>query len=161
MATVYLGLGSNVDAKRNLHLALDEIRRAYGAPQVSPVYRSAAIGFDGPDFLNLVVAVETDDSPEQVVERMESIHRLAGRHREEGRFVARPLDIDILLYDDLVRDIPPRLPRHDVLDYAFVLRPLADLAPELVHPVTGQTLAAHWEIFDRDSQPLTRVKLSF
>jgi 2-amino-4-hydroxy-6-hydroxymethyldihydropteridine diphosphokinase len=159
MATVYLGLGSNVDAERNLHLALDEIRRAYGEPRVSPVYCSAAIGFEGPDFLNLVVAVETEDSPEHIAERMESVHRLAGRRREDGRFVARPLDIDILLYDDLVRDIPPRLPRHDVLDYAFVLRPLADLAPDLVHPVTGRTLAAHWEKFDRDSQPLMRVEV--
>jgi 2-amino-4-hydroxy-6-hydroxymethyldihydropteridine diphosphokinase len=159
MATVYLGLGSNVDAERNLRLALDEIRRAYGEVGVSPVYESAPIGFDGPDFMNLVVALETDDSPERIAERMESIHRLAGRRREQGRFVARPLDIDILLYDDLMQETPPRLPRHDVLDYAFVLRPLVDLAPALVHPATGRTLAAHWESFDRASQPLTRLEL--
>ena len=157
MARVYLGLGSNVDAERNLRLAIGELRSAYGALEISPVYRSAPVGFEGPDFLNLVTALETDDSPDRISERMEAIHRLAGRRREAGRFVARPLDIDILLYDDLVRDKPPRLPRRDVLDYAFVLRPLLDIAPDLVHPVTGRPLAEHWAAFDRDSQPLTRV----
>lgn len=157
MAKVYLGLGSNVDAERNLRLALAELRRTYGALDVSPVYRSAPVGFEGPDFLNLVAALETDDGPERISERVEAIHRLAGRRREAGRFVARSLDIDLLLYDDLVRAEPPRLPRRDVLDYAFVLRPLLDIAPDLVHPVTGRPLAAHWEAFDRDSQPLTRV----
>lgn len=160
MAKVYLGIGSNVDAERNLRLALDELRRRYGDLEVSPAYRGPPVGFQGPDFLNLVVALVTDDSPERIVERVEAIHRLAGRRREAGRFVARSLDIDILLYDDLVRDTAPMLPRHDVLDYAFVLRPLVDLAPDLVHPVTGRTLAAHWECFDSSSQPLTRVGLN-
>lgn len=160
MAKVYLGLGSNIDPERNLRLALGELRRVYGVLGVSPVYRSAPVGFDGPDFLNLVATFETDDSPERISERMESIHRLAGRRRDAGRFVARSLDIDILLYDDLVRDTPPRLPRCDILDYAFVLRPLLDLNPDLVHPVTGRTLAGHWESFDRDSQPLRRLELN-
>jgi 2-amino-4-hydroxy-6-hydroxymethyldihydropteridine diphosphokinase len=159
MAKVYLGLGSNIDPERNLRLAVGELRRTYGTLGVSPVYRSAPVGFDGPDFLNLVASFETGESPERIGERLESIHLLAGRRRDAGRFVARSLDIDMLLYDDLVREAPPRLPRRDILDYAFVLQPLVDLSPDLVHPVTGRTLARHWESFDVSSQPLTRVEL--
>ena len=80
--------------------------------------------------------------------------------RSQEKFASRPLDIDLLLYDDLVIDQPPlRLPRSDVLEYSFVLRPLAELAPELVHPVTGRTMSEHWEDYDAEAMPLTPVSL--
>jgi 2-amino-4-hydroxy-6-hydroxymethyldihydropteridine diphosphokinase len=156
VATVFLGLGSNIDADKNLRLAVDALRRRYGELALSPVYRSASVGFDGPDFLNLVVALEAQATPFEVLDEIERIHALAGRSRGPERYSSRPLDIDLLLYDDTVDPSPPlRLPRADILEYGFVLRPLADIAPDLVHPVSGRTIGAHWREFDDASQPLT------
>lgn len=160
MAAVYLGLGSNIDAEKNLRLAVGELRRLYGELTVSPVYRSTALGFDGPDFLNLVVALATDVGPIEVIEQIERIHEMAGRTRGPNKYTSRPLDIDLLLYGDTVDPGPPlRLPRSDILEHSFVLQPLADIAPGLVHPLTGREIAEHWREFDADSHPLTRMDL--
>lgn len=158
MATVYLGLGSNVQPATNLKLGLRELERRYGALQVSPVYRNAAVGFQGADFMNLVVCFESDDSPESICREIELIHNLSGRVRGSDKWESRPLDIDLLLYNDLVLDEKPvRVPREDVLKYSFVLRPLADLAPDLRHPVSGRTMRQHWQEFDASSHPMERV----
>ena len=94
--------------------------------------------------------------------QIESIHDMAGRERGKAKFMSRPLDIDMLLYDDLVLDEPPiRVPRADILKYGFVLRPLHELAPDLMHPVTGQTMAEHWQQFDQNSHLLLLSDLEF
>jgi len=158
MATIYVGLGSNIDPEANLHLGINELRNRFGQLQVSAVYRSAAVGFDGDDFLNLVAGFESEQSPQAICEEIELIHNLAGRDRNGRKWESRPLDIDLLLYNDLVMDERPvRIPRCDVLDYSFVLRPLAELAPDLVHPVTGKTMLDHWQEFDASSHPLEVV----
>jgi len=158
VATVYVGLGSNIDPEANLHLGVRELRARYGELQLSAVYRSRAVGFEGEDFLNLVASFETDSSPEAVCDEIELIHTLAGRDRSDGKWAPRSLDIDLLLYDDLVIDEKPvRIPRNDVLEYSFVLRPLAELAPDLRHPVTGRTMLQHWQGFDAASHPLDVV----
>jgi len=158
VARVFLGLGSNVDPERNLRLGMRELRERFGALQVSSVYRSEAVGFEGDDFLNLVVGFESDATPESIEAWIEEVHKLAGRRRGEQKFASRPLDIDLLLYGDLVRENPrPRLPRSDILEYSFVLRPLAELDPDLVHPQTGRSILDHWQQFDPAGQPLTRV----
>ncbi|MDH3338172.1 MAG: 2-amino-4-hydroxy-6-hydroxymethyldihydropteridine diphosphokinase [Gammaproteobacteria bacterium] len=160
MAKVYLGLGSNINAEENLRRGIRELRRRFGQLDVSSVYRSAAVGFEGDDFLNLVVGLDTDETPLDINGQIEAIHRIVGRQRGEERFSSRALDIDLLLYDDLILHEPPLcLPRTDVLDYSFVLRPLAELAPDLTHPETGRTLAEHWQAFDERSQPLTPVRV--
>ena len=158
MATVYIGLGSNIDPEDNLHLGIAELRRRYDDIELSAVYRSRAVGFDGDDFLNLVARFQSEDSPLSICEAIEVIHNLAGRERSGGKWEARTLDIDLLLYNDLVADEPPvRVPRDDILKYSFVLRPMAELAPELAHPVTGKTMLGHWKEFDADCQPLEVV----
>lgn len=158
MATVYAGLGSNIDPEDNLHLGVRELRARYGDLQLSAVYRSKAVGFDGDDFLNLVARFETDSPPEDICEEIERIHTLSGRDQNDGKWKSRPLDIDLLLYDDLVLDERSvRIPREDVLEYSFVLRPLAELAPDLRHPVTGKTMYEHWKGFDAASHPLEVV----
>ena len=158
MAIVFAGLGSNIDPEDNLHLGVRELRARYGDLQLSAVYRSKSVGFDGDDFLNLVASFETEASPESICEEIECIHELAGRDRDDGKWSARSLDIDLLLYDDLVLDDKPvRIPRNDVLEYSFVLRPLAELAPDLRHPVTGKTMHEHWQEFDAASHPLDVV----
>lgn len=160
MARVWLGLGSNVDPEKNLKLGVRSLRDRYGDLDISPVYRNAAVGFDGGDFLNLVVGFDSDDAPEAINREIDTIHARAGRRRGAERFSSRPLDIDLLLYDDLVCDRPGcRLPREDVLEYAFVLKPLADVAPDLVHPVTGKAIREHWRAFERGRHPLRRVRV--
>ena len=156
MTHAFLGLGSNIDPDANIRLGLAEIERRIGPPEVSPVYRAPALGFDSADFLNLVVGVETALSPEALLDAIEAIHVAAGRERDSGtRWVARTLDIDLLTYGDLVAPDPPlRVPRGDILDYAFVLRPLAELAPDAIHPLTGRTFREHWAEFDASDQPL-------
>ena len=158
MATVYVGLGSNIDPENNLQLGIAELRRRYGELRISSVYRSSAVGFEGDDFLNLVARFESDSEPAEICEAITAIHKLAGRDRHGGKWESRPLDIDLLLYNDLVMDERPvRIPRSDILEYSFVLRPLAELAPDLVHPATGRTMLDHWQDFDAASHPLELV----
>lgn len=162
MATVFLGLGSNIDAEENLRLGIRELRHRYGDLRLSPVYRSAALGFDGENFLNMVVSVITDKTPQQINDQIEDIHRLAGREKGSGRYVSRPLDIDLLLYGDQVIELGKlRLPRSDVLEYSFVLGPLADLSPRLTHPESGKTMLQHWQEFDAAGHPIERVDVKF
>lgn len=158
MVTVYVSLGSNIDAERNLRLAVDELRRRFGPVTLSGIYQNAAVGFDGNDFLNLVAAFDSDLPPAIIQGQIEEIHELAGRQRGSEKFSARALDVDLLLYGDEIIDQPPlRIPRSDVLKYAFVLGPLAELAPDLVHPETGQTIRSHWQECDARRHPLTPV----
>ena len=155
MATVYLGLGSNESPEENLRLAISELRQRYGDLDISSVYRSTAVGFEGEDFLNLVVGLRSDDSPQTLCNEIELIHNLAGRVRGSDNWESRPLDIDLLLYNDLIEDARPvRVPRDDILQYSFVLRPISELAPNLAHPVTGKTMLEHWQEFDPTSHPL-------
>lgn len=157
-ATVYLGLGSNIEPEKNLRLCVAELRERYGELRISSVYRSAAVGFEGAEFLNLVVGLQTTNSPRDICEEIELIHNIAGRTRSSQKWESRPLDIDLLLYNDLIEmERPVRVPRDDVLEYSFVLRPLAELAPDLVHPLTGKTMLQHWQEFDADSHPLELV----
>ena len=158
MATVYVSLGSNIDPEVNLHIGISELRKHFGELQISAVYRNAAVGFVGDDFLNLVVGFESDLPPEAICAEIEAIHNLAGREPNRGKWESRPLDIDLLLYNDLVmEERPVRVPRSDLLEYGFVLRPMAELVPDLVHPVTGKTMLEHWQEFDQSSHPLEVV----
>lgn len=155
MAKIYLGLGSNESPVGNLRLAIDELQQRYGELDISAVYQSAAVGFEGEDFLNLVVGLESEVSALDICNDIELIHNLAGRVRNSNKWGSRPLDIDLLLYNSLIEDARPvRVPRDDILEYSFVLRPIAELAPDLVHPVTGKTMLQHWQEFDQSGHPL-------
>lgn len=161
MAKIYLGLGSNVEPEKHLQLAIRELRLRFGVLEMSNIYRSQAVGFDGDDFLNLVLGIDSDVSPAGLHQAIEEIHRVAGRQRGESRFSARTLDIDLLLYADLVLDTGPiRVPRADILKYSFVLGPLAEIAPDLRHPVTGRLITEHWAEFDQNSHPLVAVSVT-
>lgn len=160
MPTVFLGLGSNIDPQENLGRALIDIEDRFGEIESSSVYRSAAYGFDGDDFLNMVVRIETELQPIEVHAEIELIQRAAGRDRTSRGYSSRTLDIDLLLFDDLIINEPPiRLPRSDVLKFGFVLGPLAEIAPQLIHPETNLSFREHWEQFDVCGHPITRERV--
>ncbi len=160
MAIIFLGLGNNESPRENLKLAVRELKSRYGELALSRVYQSAAVGFSGADFLNLVVRLRSEDLPLVIRNEIELIHNLAGRDRSSDKWESRPLDIDLLLYNDLVLDDRRvRVPRDDILQYSFVLRPMAELAPQHRHPVTGKTMLEHWQEFDASSHPLEEMSV--
>lgn len=157
MPTIYLGIGSNIDPQKNLAVALKELGKRFGNLEKSSVYRSKSYGFDGDEFLNMVVAIDSELTPIEIHTHLEDIQRAAGRDRAARGYSPRTLDIDLLLYDDLIIDEPPiRLPRADVLRFSFVLGPLAEIAPELRHPETHQSYQDHWDQFDSGGHPITQ-----
>ena len=143
---VWVGAGSNVEPVAHLRLAVAELDAQYGPLELSGVYRNPPVGFSGADFLNMVIGFRTGLSCSAVMESLESIHRQAGRVSGEQKFGPRTLDLDLLLFGELV-DPLLRVPRADVLRYAFVLGPLADTAAALRHPVTGVSMADSWTAF--------------
>jgi 2-amino-4-hydroxy-6-hydroxymethyldihydropteridine diphosphokinase len=155
MPKIYLGLGSNVEPETYLQIGILELGKQYGVLEISNIYRSKSVGFAGDDFLNLVLGFESEASAAEIHQVIEGIHKIAGRERGESKYSPRTLDIDLLLYGDQIIDVAPiHVPRDDILKYSFVLRPLAEIAPDLKHPETGKAIAEHWAQFDKESQPL-------
>lgn len=141
----WLSLGSNLDPERHLRAALAELHARFGALVVSPAYRFAAVGFEGPDFVNLAVGIDSDLDPHALNDWLHALEDRHGRQRGVPRFSSRTLDVDIVLFDDLVLSGPGHLeiPRRELAE-AFVLRPLADIAPDLREPRSGRTLRELW-----------------
>ena len=150
----FVGAGSNIEPRANLEAACTALKQHYGELELSPLYQSPAAGFSGPDFLNLVAGFRTEEAPAAILERLADLEADAGRDRSAGKFSSRTLDLDLLLYGDRI-DAALKLPHPDIERYAFVLKPLADLAPDLRHPATGVTLSELWESFTgpRDLRP--------
>jgi 2-amino-4-hydroxy-6-hydroxymethyldihydropteridine diphosphokinase len=152
---VHIGIGSNIDRKNSIRGAVRELAVHYAPLTLSPVYESKAHGFEGENFYNLVAGFDTEESIEQIKETLSHIESRFGRSRRENRFSARTLDLDPLLYDDIVRhDDQVNLPHPDIQRYAFVLRPLADIAPDLRHPETGLSYSQMWKEFKAEKQEI-------
>lgn len=161
MATVFLGIGSNVGANRNIRLAIEWLQKQFIDAAFSPVYQSPAVGFDGEDFLNLTARVQTHIQPLALKQLLNDFEDHHGRKRHVPKFSDRTVDIDILLYDDLVIDEPGlKLPRPEITHFAHVLKPLADLAPDILHPGNGLSIAALWEAFPKKDLQLSALELS-
>ncbi|TLZ30936.1 MAG: 2-amino-4-hydroxy-6-hydroxymethyldihydropteridine diphosphokinase [Gammaproteobacteria bacterium] len=152
---VYVAAGSNVAPEENLARAVAELAREFPGARFSPWYRNRAVGFEGDDFINLVTGFSTALPVPQVLERLHAIETACGRGRAAPRWAPRTMDLDVLLYGDLVCHEPGlELPRPDLLKRAYMLGPLAALAPEVVHPVAGLTIGELWRRFDRAAHPL-------
>lgn len=160
MSVAYLGLGSNIDARNNIASGIAQLRERFRQVDLSPIYQSPSFGFDGEDFINLAARIETDISPLELKAFLQALEDRHQRNRDAPKFSDRTLDIDILLYDDLYLISPAlSLPRGEILSAPHVLKPLADLAPDLRHPVNGETFFELWNAFPRETTKLTPIDL--
>lgn len=135
---VYISTGSNIDPENNTIRAITSLKTQLSDCRVSTIYRSAAVGMQGPDFINAVVGGRIKAEPESVAEWLRDIEDQHGRVRTENKFVDRSLDLDLLLYGDLMT---PALPHQDIIKQAYVLQPLFDIAPSYVHPKLKLTIS--------------------
>ena len=155
MARVYLSIGSNIDRQQHITACLDALAAAFGELTLSSVYESEAVGFAGDNFFNLVAGVDTDLGVGELAAQLRRIEFDNGRRRQGPRFSARTLDIDILTDGDLVGLVDEvALPRDEIGKNAFVLWPLAEIAPHTLHPALGLSYAAMWEAYDKRRQQL-------
>lgn len=161
MTTVLLSLGSNLEPRRYLQAAVAVLRQRFGEIRVSPAYLTPAVGFEGPDFLNNAVQLETDMPLLELNDWLHAVEDAHGRDRSGPRFSDRTLDIDVVYYGDLVMEGPKhlRIPRPE-LKYAFVLKPLADIAPAFIDPVQQRSLAQLWRDHPQYGQAFETVDLA-
>ncbi|MCU8011537.1 MAG: 2-amino-4-hydroxy-6-hydroxymethyldihydropteridine diphosphokinase [Shewanella sp.] len=157
MARIYISLGSNIEPEQHLQAGLISLRACFGPLRLSSMYESEAVGFSGTNFLNMVASVETDLNIAAVVAQFKQIEQNHGRLVGAKKFSPRTLDLDLLLYDHVVCETPVTLPRAEIVNNAFVLWPLAELAPELIHPVVDKSYASLWQEYDKESQRLWPV----
>ncbi|MBT8126653.1 MAG: 2-amino-4-hydroxy-6-hydroxymethyldihydropteridine diphosphokinase [Gammaproteobacteria bacterium] len=162
MARIYISLGSNIDREYNTRAGIKALRERFGPLQLSSVYESEAVGFEGDAFYNMVIACDVSldvRATNRVLAEIEDTH---GRDRSGPRFSSRTLDLDLLLYDGLVLDDDGlRLPREEILKNAFVLWPLAEIAPDRIHPLVPKTYAELWADFDKSKETLAPVDFQF
>jgi len=151
MPKIYLSIGSNIDRNRNIPSSLRALSETFGHLVLSSTYETAAVGFDGPPFFNIVVLFESDLELRRVAEIAREIEIDHGRTQKSSKFSARSLDLDILLYGDLVvNDGRIQIPRDDILRYAFVLEPLAEIAPDETHPITKKKFSELWHAYNKN-----------
>lgn len=161
MEKVYIGIGSNVDREQNIRTGVRELGRRFGKLILSPVYESQAVGFSGENFYNLAAGFDTALTPEQLLEELHAIEALCHRVRVGPRYGSRTLDLDLLMCGNLVHRVGRlRVPRDEITRFAFVLKPLTDIAAEVVHPVLQIKMAELWERFNAPEQVLWMVKFN-
>ena len=161
MTRVYVGMGSNIDSETNIRDGIHTLQEKFGELTISSVYESEPFGFEGDNFFNLVVGFDTTLSLETVASTLREIEYQYGRKRQEQRFLSRTLDLDLLLFGDLIRhDDDIDLPREDVTAYSFVLCPLAEIAGDLRHLEDGRPYSELWKEFKKDSHSIWTIELA-
>jgi 2-amino-4-hydroxy-6-hydroxymethyldihydropteridine diphosphokinase len=160
MTRVYLSLGSNIEPEHHLRAAIDDLHAQFGDLVVSSTFRTEAVGFEGPAFFNLAVGLDTTWTPEELDRWLHVLEDSHGRRRDVERYSSRTLDIDIVLFGDLIVHGPGHLeiPR-DELKHAFVLAPLSEIAPDARHPQSGKSMAELWRVHPEHDLPMQRVEI--
>lgn len=162
MTTIYISLGSNINREKNTRAGIVALKQAFGDLILSSVYESEAVGFDGDAFYNMVIACETSMPVHDTNQVLRDIEDANGRDRSGPKFSSRTLDLDLLLYDELMLDENGlKLPRGEILKNAFVLWPLAEIAPQLIHPEAGVSYARLWSDFDKSRESLKPIEFVF
>jgi 2-amino-4-hydroxy-6-hydroxymethyldihydropteridine diphosphokinase len=162
VAIIYISLGSNINREKNTRAGVAALKQAFGKLTLSAVYESASVGFEGDAFYNMVISCEVDTPVHKTNKILQKIEDDNGRDRSGPRFSSRTLDLDLLLYDDLqLNEKGLKLPRDEILKNAFVLWPLAEIAPDLKHPETRSSYAELWSAFDKTKESINPVDFSF
>ena len=162
MARAYLSLGSNIDREHYVTIALDNLSTIYGDLKLSSVFESEPLGFQGGRFYNMAVGIDTSQTVGELVETLLEIENDCERNRDTPRFSSRTLDLDLLIYADLVGLIDNiYLPRKEIIESAFVLCPLAEIAGDDIHPITKLSYAELWSCFDKGEQGLWPVDFTW
>lgn len=150
---VYVGIGSNINKIKNIDGCLSHLKNFFGEIKISPIYKSKAVGLDGDDFYNLVVQFETSFGIDILESKLREIEYYFGRKRNQPPHTSRTLDIDLLLFGNLVSE-EHNIPRDDITKYGFVLKPLYDIEPDLIHPTIGEKIRVLWDKFDLQDQQM-------
>ena len=160
MRQIVLSLGSNIDRENNIRFALQQIEQNFGDCEISPIYETVSVGFEGPNFFNLVLGFEDDQPLLQLRDQLRGIESDAGRVRGAKSFANRVLDIDVLLFgEDNLRSQGFNIPRDEIEKYAYVLKPLADLYPDRRHPLFDKTFKQMWQEFQIQDENQSDQKL--
>jgi len=158
MARLTLSLGSNQQADYHIGQALDGLQREFGELVLSSVFESEAVGFDGGNFLNMVVAVQTDRDLLDISAAIKAMEVANGRLRNPVKFSSRTLDIDILTYDELLGEHHGiKLPRPEITENAFVLWPMSEICGDQTDPHSGRRYRELWQAYDKTRQQLWPV----
>ncbi|HAT40146.1 MAG TPA: 2-amino-4-hydroxy-6-hydroxymethyldihydropteridine diphosphokinase [Rheinheimera sp.] len=160
MAQIFISLGSNADREFHIRQALHELTAVFGTLQLSRLYESEAVGFCGDAFYNMVVGAYTQLSIAECVQVFKAIEDRYGRVRDASRYSGRTLDLDLLIYDAVICDSPAQLPRDEILENAYVLLPLAEIAPNLLHPTEQISYQTLWQQYKK-SQKLWPIPFHF
>ncbi|MFZ2405153.1 MAG: 2-amino-4-hydroxy-6-hydroxymethyldihydropteridine diphosphokinase [Methylobacter sp.] len=162
MTRGYISIGSNINKDEHIPASLRALEQAFGELTVSSIYESEPVGFTGDVFYNLVVGFDSDLDVKAVAKQLRQIELDNGRTRDSRKFAARTLDLDLILYGDLVvNDGRLQIPRDEIEHYAFVLEPLAEVAPSLKHPISHMSYAELWDKFDKADLKQKRVTPSW
>ena len=155
---VFVAAGSNVEPEKNLARACAEIAHTWPDAHFSRAYRNVAVGFEGPDFINLVIGFSAAQPLHSVIEKLRGIETNCGRPRYAPKWASRTMDLDVLLFGDLVEKTTDyTLPRPDLLKRPYMLGPLAEIAADVVHPTERRHIGELWAAFDRDGHQMTPV----
>ncbi|TEW52733.1 2-amino-4-hydroxy-6-hydroxymethyldihydropteridine diphosphokinase [Psychromonas algicola] len=160
MATIFIGIGSSIDRENYIQQGISLLQKHFGEVKLSSVFESEAVGFTGGNFYNLVAQLTSELPVEQVIAKLKMLEVQLGRPEKAIKFAPRTLDLDILLYDQLV-DISLNIPRSEITENAFVLQPLAELAPELLHPLLNESYENLWSQYPVNKQKLWKIEMSF
>jgi 2-amino-4-hydroxy-6-hydroxymethyldihydropteridine diphosphokinase len=156
----YISIGSNIDRESNIRSGIRTLRERHGELVISPIYDNPAVGFEGGRFYNLVVGLDTDVEAGPLAAELREIERDHGRRPGIPKYSSRTLDLDLLTWGERVfQSEGLKLPRPEILRFAFVLRPLADIAGNTRHPLDGRTFSEIWAAFDDSGESLTPVSV--
>ena len=161
MSRGFISIGSNIDKEKNIPSAIAALEKHFGKLIVSSIFETEPVGFSGDNFFNLTVGFESELPVKTIAKQLRQIEEDHGRTRDCAKFSARTLDLDLILYGELViSDGRLKIPRDEITRYAFVLEPLAEIAPELHHPVTHIKYADLWAEYDKTNLHQKKIYLS-